>query len=485
VEPGAMYQLSLNFGPADYTFASDEMRNAVVDSNDENEARYWDGEAYDYKEYRYEGEYGDPNGYYYYNYVEKQKNIVVSDLAVTAKMGRNDLVDVFVYRISDAQPAAGAQVVTYNFQKQELSKGTVDGKGHLQLQCANRPAFVVATDKKGSKSVIKLNDGNALSYSRFNVSGEPVEKGVTAFAYSNRGVWRPGDDLQLNLMLNDLESSVPDDYPVVLEVIDANGRLYAKQVNTKPVNDIYCFTVPTNVSDETGLWTARFKVGTSTITKNLRVETVKPNRLEMKFDLPEVISLSRNERVNLNAKWLNGMKANGLKTEVDVQLRGGQTSFKEFPNYSFVNEMQSFEPQEISLFSGQLTAEGNANVGFGPLEDVYAAQMMNGTFIVKVFEQGAISALPRSLRSCRLTSVMWVSICLQLPRNTAVIMTQTRIGSSTSPWSTRMARLASHRLLWTMPFISWIPIGGGRARMNTACNAMLQALTRLLIRMAA
>ena len=388
VEPGAMYQLSLNFGPADYTFASDEMRNAVVDSNDENEARYWDGEAYDYKEYRYEGEYGDPNGYYYYNYVEKQKNIVVSDLAVTAKMGRNDLVDVFVYRISDAQPAAGAQVVTYNFQKQELSKGTVNGKGHLQLQCANRPAFVVATDNKGSKSVIKLNDGNALSYSRFNVSGEPVEKGVTAFAYSNRGVWRPGDDLQLNLMLNDLESSLPDDYPVVLEVIDANGRLYAKQVNTKPVNDIYCFTVPTYVSDETGLWTARFKVGTSTITKNLRVETVKPNRLEMKFDLPEVISLSRNERVNLNAKWLNGMKANGLKTEVDVQLRGGQTSFKEFPNYSFVNEMQSFEPQEISLFSGQLTAEGNTNVGFGPLEDVYAAQMMNGTFIVKVFEQG-------------------------------------------------------------------------------------------------
>ena len=388
VEPGAMYQLSLNFGPADYTFASDEMKNAIVDNNNEKEESYWDGEAYDYKEYRYDGEYGDPNGYYYYNYVEKQKNIVVSDLAVTAKMGRNDMVDAFVFRISDAQPASGAQVVAYNYQKQELSKGTVDGKGHVQLQCANRPAFVVATDKKGSKSVIKLNDGNALSYSRFNVSGEPVEKGVTAFAYSNRGVWRPGDELQLNLMLNDLESSVPDDYPVVLEVIDANGRLYAKQVNTKPVNDIYCFTVPTNVSDETGLWTARFKVGTNTITKNLRVETVKPNRLEIKFDLPEVVSLSRNERVNLNAKWLNGMKANGLKAEVDVQLRGGQTSFKEFPNYTFVNEMQDFEPEEVSLYSGQLNSEGNTDVGFGPLKDVYAAQMMNGTFIVKVFEQG-------------------------------------------------------------------------------------------------
>ena len=387
VEPGAMYQLSLNFGPADYTFASDEMKKAVID-NDAKEADYWDGQSYDYRQYNYDGEWGDPNGYYYYNYVEEKKNIVVSDLAVTAKMGRNDIVDVYVYQISDAKPASGAQVKAYNFQKQEMAKGSVDNQGHVQLQCANRPAFVVATDKKGSKSVIKLNDGNALSYSRFDIAGEAVEKGVSAFAYSNRGVWRPGDDLQLNLMLNDLEGAIPADYPVVLELLDATGRLYAKQVNTKPVNDIYCFTVPTNVADETGLWTARFKVGTSTITKNLRVETVKPNRLEIKFELPDVVSLSKNERVNLTSRWLNGMKANGLKAEVDVKLRGGETAFKNFANYTFVNETQSFEPQELSLFSGNLNSEGVANVGFGPLKNVYAAQMMNGTFTVKVFEQG-------------------------------------------------------------------------------------------------
>ena len=387
VEPGAMYQLSLNFGPADYTFASDEMKTAVVD-NEAMEADYWDGESYDYKEYNYEGEWGDPNGYYYYNYVETKKNIVVSDLAVTAKMGRNDVVDVFVYQISDAKPATGSQVTAYNYQKQELVKGNVDGQGHVQLKCANRPAFVVATDKKGSKSVIKLNDGNALSYSRFDIAGEPVEKGVNAFAYSNRGVWRPGDELQLNLMLNDFESIVPDNYPVVLEVIDASGRLYAKQVNTKPVNDIYCFTVPTNVSDETGLWMARYKVGTNVITSNLRVETVKPNRLEINFSLPEVVSITRNDRANLTARWLNGMKANGLKAEVDVTVRKGVTSFKNFADYSFDNISLSFEPEEISLFSGQLNAEGVASVGFGPLQYVSSGQMMNGTFTVKVFEKG-------------------------------------------------------------------------------------------------
>lgn len=400
VEPGAMYQLSLDFGPADYVFASEEMRKDVKD-NAKREADYWDGEAYDYKEYRYDGEWGDPNGYYFYNYVEKTKNIVVSDLAVTAKMGRSDVVDVYVYQISDATPASGAEVTAYNFQKQQIAKGSADGKGHVQMQCANRPAFIVASDRKGSKSVIKLSDGNALSYSRFNVDGEPVEKGVIGFAYSNRGVWRPGDEMQLNLMLSDVDSELPEGYPVVLEVTDASGRLYTKQVNTKPVNGIYCYTVQTNVNDETGLWVARYKVGTTTITQYLRVETVKPNRLEIKFELPEVISLTRSEKVMLSSKWLNGLKATGLKAEVDVRVRGGKTEFKGFEKYSFENETESyFEPAELSIFSGPLNNEGTANIGFDPLTELYSNQMMNAVFTTKVFEQGgdfSIASFPVKL----------------------------------------------------------------------------------------
>ena len=387
VEPGAMYQLSLNFGPADYILASDEMKRDVME-NAKLEADYWDGQAYDYKEYRYDGSWGDPNGYYYYNYVEQTKNIVVSDLAVTAKMGRNDMVDVYVCQISDAKPASGAEVTAYNFQKQLLAKGNADNEGHVQMQCANRPAFIIATDRKGNKSVIKLNNGNALSYSRFNVDGEPVEKGVIGFAYSNRGVWRPGDELQLNLMLSDVDGQIPENYPVVLEVIDATGSLYAKQVNTNPMNGIYCFAVPTNPSDETGVWTARFKVGTTTITKNLRVETVKPNRLEIKFELPDVICLTRSEKVTLSSKWLNGLKANGLKAEVDVTVRNGRTQLKDFENYYFDNDAEHFEATELTIFSGQLSNEGAASISFNPLKELSSEQMMNATFTTKVFEQG-------------------------------------------------------------------------------------------------
>ena len=387
VEPGAMYQLSINFGPADYVFATEQMK-AEEDDNSQLEAEYWDGESYDYKEYRYDGDYGDPNGYYYYNYVEQKKNIVVSNLAVTAKMGRNDMVDTYVYQISDAKPASGAEVTAYNFQKQEIAKGNTDSQGHVQIQCSNKPAFIVAKDDKGNKSVIKMSDGNALSYSRFSVDGEPVEKGVVGYAYTNRGVWRPGDEIQINLMLNDIDNQLPENYPVVLEVTDASGLLYAKQVNTKPLNGIYCFAVPTNPSDETGIWTARFKIGTNTITKNLRVETVKPNRLEIRFELPEVISLTRSERATLSSKWLNGLTANGLKAEIDVKVRNGQTRFKGFESYCFDNETEYFYGSEITVFSGQLSSEGTANVSFDPLTNLHSEQMMNAVFTTKVFEKG-------------------------------------------------------------------------------------------------
>ncbi len=387
VKSGDMYQLILDFGPADYAFATDESKKLTLE-DDNLEARYWDGQAGDFKHHDYDGDWDDPLSTSYYNWVETKKNVIITDLAVTAKMGCDDMIDVFVFQISDTKPVSGAQVEAYNYQRQLISSGRTDSKGHVQLTCENRPAFVVAKNGKGGQSIIKTNDGESLSYSKFNTGGESIEKGVSAFAYTNRGVWRPGDELQLNLMVCDVNGALPADYPVVMEVYDAYNSLYARQSNNSPVGGIYTYTVQTSPSDETGLWRASFKVGNSIINKSLRVETVKPNRLEIKFNTPEVISLRNPSNVLLNSKWLNGLTASGLKAEIDVTVRQGQTSFEQFPTYTFVNESEEFYPDEMSLFSGPLDGQGNAMVGFQPLSDLYADQMINATFTTKVFEQG-------------------------------------------------------------------------------------------------
>jgi len=387
MKAGDMFQLILDFGPANYAFATEASKELTLE-DEKLEASYWDGESWSYKRRDYDGNWDDPLSTTYYNWVEKEKNVIITDLAVTAKMGDQENIDVYVFQISSAQPASGVDVTAYNYQRQLIQSGRTDSKGHVALKCPNRPAFIIAKDRKGGQSMIKTNNSDALSYSKFDISGETIEKGVAAFAYSNRGVWRPGDELQLNLMLSDLNQKLPADYPVVMEVRDASNRLYARQTNNNPMGGIYTFTVQTSPSDETGLWQAVFKFGNSVVRQNLRVETVKPNRLEIKFDTPDVISLKNGRKANLNAKWLNGLIASGLKAEIDVVVSQGQTSFKSFPTYSFGNDSEHFYTEEYSLFSGPLDGEGNVMVGFDPIKDLSADQMLSATFSTKVFEPG-------------------------------------------------------------------------------------------------
>lgn len=387
VKAGDMFQLILDFGPADYAFATEESKQLTLE-DEELEAKYWDGLAYEYKHEDYDGDWDDPLTTTYYNYVGIKKNVMVTDLGITAKMGADDAIDVFVFQISDASPVSGAEVSAYNYQRNQIASVKTDSQGHARLSCNNRPAFVVAKDKKGGQSLIKTFNSESLSYSKFDVGGETVVKGVSAFAYSNRGVWRPGDELQLNLMVSDVDAQLPADYPMVMEVYDASSRLYARQSNNSPVGGIYTYTVQTSPSDETGLWRASFKVGNSVINKYLRVETVKPNRLEIKFETPEVISLTNPRNVKLNAKWLNGLTASGLKADIEVRVSQGKTSFKKFPTYTFGNDSEEFYPDEMTLFNGPLDGQGNAMVSFEPLHELSANQMINATFVINVFEAG-------------------------------------------------------------------------------------------------
>ncbi len=385
VTPGSMYQIEIDFGPEDYTFATDEAKKLHKDIFNEDD--YWDNNSYDYKTYYYDGDWDDPNGLTYYNSVSIMRNVFVSDVALTVKMGDNNTFDAFAFSISEAKPISGANITAYNYQMQEIANGKTNSEGHISMTCPNSPYFVVATDKSKGKAVVVTKNHKSLSYSKFNIGGESVEKGVKGFIYSNRGIWRPGDELQLNLMLSGV-NDIPEDYPVVLEVFDASGQKYANMVCNNHKGGIYSFNVPTSPNDATGQWRASFKVGNATLTKYLRVETVKPNRLEITFDLPKCISTTNNSGTELNTKWLNGMTATGLKATIDAKLTQGITEFVDFKDYEFVNESDNFYPEEIEIFSDKMDNNGSANVSFGPLDELQSSSMLDAAFTVKVFEAG-------------------------------------------------------------------------------------------------
>lgn len=382
---GDMFQVIIDFGPQDYIFASDMMKSYVKD-NIAQEKKYWDGESYDFKVYNYEGGWDDPSTPYYYNYVNKERNVLVSDLSITAKSGSDNIIDIFVNNISDAKPAS-ADVSVFNYQKQYIGGGKTDVDGYIRIQTPEKAAFVTAKNSEKGKSYLKVTNGESLSYSKFDIDGAKVAKGVLGFAYSNRGVWRPGDEIQLNLMLSDASDVVPDGYPVVLEIFDAQGSLYAKQSKSENTNGIYFFTIETSPNDETGTWTAKFKIGNTVIIKNLKVETVKPNKLDISLSTPEIIKIGTSDRASIKARWLNGMKATKLKAKVDVRVRKSETRFDNFKDYIFVNESETFYDNGYEIFSGALNDNGETTFNFAPLGNIRSNTMLKGIFTTKVFDQ--------------------------------------------------------------------------------------------------
>ena len=388
VKHGDLYQISINFDMSDIAYPCDSVSGNHKAKDKESD--YWDNNANDYKTYYYDNDWWnhskDPCYPSYYNDVEIKKNILVTNLAITAKSAFEKKLDVFVRNITDATPSNKTTVTAFNYQLQELGHAKTDDKGYCSIYCSNIPYIVTAKDSKGNKSFLRLDKNKSLSLSKFDVSGNATTNDINGFIYSNRDVWRPGDSIFINFMLSDKNKRLPDNFPVVMEIYDSHNRLYCKKVNNHPTGNIYAFSSSTNVNDATGTWIIDIKLGNMAFSKSIRIETIKPNRLQIDFKVPEMISLSQSPMLKLKSQWLNGIKASNLSSSIEVNLSKSSTKFNKYPGYSFENEANDFNPVKITLFSATLDADGTRNISIDPLKSVKGTGFMSAKFTVKVFE---------------------------------------------------------------------------------------------------
>ena len=413
-DPGAIYRVELSFNK-DYSlydctanssssisddeyedyyeddyYGGDYSEEAYTEDDDLKEEAYWDGLIYRYKNYSYnwsERENPCHDAYYNENRVVSQ-NILASNLGVIAKRSEHNSYYFAVTDILTTNPEANAAVTLYNFQQQALATLYTDSDGFITFDIDKHAAFAIV--KKGkSTSYVKLNDGNSLSLSKFDVSGNKLQKGLKGYLYGERGVWRPGDTLHLTFMLNDKANPLPKGHPVKLEITDPNGKLTYKNITTDHLNNFYKFIVPTNREDKTGNYTAKVSVGGATFHKTLKIETVKPNRLKIKIDFENEI-LTNNEPLKgtLDVKWLHGAPGKNLKAEIKAKISSSNTGFKNYKNYVFSDPTREFDTEEINVFEGNVNPEGIAQINNKLKVGKNAPGMLNVQFLVRAFENG-------------------------------------------------------------------------------------------------
>ncbi len=393
-EKGAIYRVIFSFKPSYSTYTCSNTNFSTEETQEENfdeeedEGSYWDNaESYYNSDYDWYERDNPCHTSYYYN-KKVATNVLASDLGVVIKKGTNKSFFASVNNIVTTQPIEGATVTFYNYQQQELGTKVTDVDGTTFFD-ADAEVYFAVVSHNNEKTYIKLNEGNVLSVSKFDVSGVKLHKGLKGFIYGERGVWRPGDDIYLTFMLEDNANPLPKGHPIKLELIDPYGQTTNRIVQRSGINNVYNFTVSTSSEEPTGNWQAKISVGGATFVKTLKIETIKPNRLKIKADFDaDLITNSKPVKGHLAVKWLHGAIAKNLAADVTAKFSAVETKFKKFPGYIFDDPSKRFTGQEQVVFDGEIDAEGKADFMLKTQLSKTSPGMLKASFITKVYEEG-------------------------------------------------------------------------------------------------
>ncbi len=397
IEQGAIYNVQFRF-KKEYSLYNcgekheDKNLEGTEMPTDEPYQTEWDSPGW-YSGYYYPPGYDwderdNPCHISYYNSSHfASRNIFASELGIIAKEGQNHMMHFAVTNLFTTNPEAGVEIKLFNYQDQLLETVTSDNNGLAKADMKKKPFLLIA--QKGEQfGYLRLDDGNTLSVSNFNISGEVITDGIKGFVYGERGVWRPGDTLFLNFIVEKGNAGLPENYPVILQLINPNGQVVEKLVRTEDMNGFYAFKIKTDRDAPTGNWRAEVKVGNATFSKRIKIETVKPNRLQVGLKLPGKALDLGTKAIPMESMWLFGSPARSLKAKVDVLFVSDKTEFEGFEQYSFTDPASNFSPEEQTIFEGRLDENGKTSipVDFEPLKN--APGMVKAWFTSRVFEEG-------------------------------------------------------------------------------------------------
>jgi uncharacterized protein YfaS (alpha-2-macroglobulin family) len=419
-QPGAIYRLELSFRKEYAAYecdggeggergvpagAVDPAEFSVETEIGEADAAYWDHpDAYYYDGYdldvdwnAYEwSEADNPCHPTYYMQTRRKAsaNVLASNLGLIAKSNAGHEVWAAVTNILDATPVRDAGVTAYNYQLQPVGSGVTDGNGFAHLSLKSKP-FVLVASAGEQKMYLRMTDGQENLLSRFDVGGTELKKGLKGYIYGERGVWRPGDTLHVAFMLEDRGKKIPASHPVTFELYNPRGQFYKKMISTAGDGGLHVFDVPTKADDPTGLWNAYVKVGGASFHKSLRIETVKPNRLKITLDLPDVIHASKGAttRAGIHSQWLTGATARGLEAKMELVLNRAPTQFKGYGQYVFDNPATSFSSSRTELFDGRLNEGGDVAFDMKTPPAANAPGMLRANITCRVFEPGGDASI--------------------------------------------------------------------------------------------
>ena len=162
-------------------------------------------------------------------YAEPATNwVLVSDLGLAAYKGTDGLA-VDVRSLADGKPMTGVAVRLYARNNGELAAATSDAGGIAKFpggllhgRGGDEPFVVTAHGPDTDFNFLEIGRP-AFDLSDRGVSGRPQPGPVDAFLYTDRGIYRPGETVELVALVRDDKAVAMSGLPVGLRLLRPDG----------------------------------------------------------------------------------------------------------------------------------------------------------------------------------------------------------------------------------------------------------------------
>ncbi|NKB54236.1 MAG: hypothetical protein GKR97_18830 [Rhizobiaceae bacterium] len=258
---------------------------------------------------------------------------LISDIGLVTYAG-NDGLTVFASSLDNGEPLAGVSLNLLARNNEILGEVKTDANGKAQFEpglmrgtAGLSPTIITAHQKTtDSQDFVFLDVSRAgFDLSDRGVEGRASPGPLDVYSYLDRGIYRPGDTVNLVALVRDHEVTSVNDLPLTVILSRPDEVEAGRIVSKHPLLGGHALTFDLPENAMRGVWKLRVHTdpkGRAISEKQFLVEDFVPDRME--FDLAttaKVISTTSPANLDLTGRYLYGAAASGMALEGEIRIK--------------------------------------------------------------------------------------------------------------------------------------------------------------------
>jgi uncharacterized protein YfaS (alpha-2-macroglobulin family) len=288
----------------------------------------------------------------------KITHFVVTDIGLHVRK-YSSRMEVFVSSLESAKPLADVTVKLIG--KEESVNGVSDAKGQVSFSHLPKGPLLLTAFQNGQTTFIDMREP-ALDLSEFSVSGA-LAKPVLPFIFSNRDLFRPGETVDLSVLLRDLDGKSVANNTLHIRVKQPDNKAIYNEVLRSTSLGFFGWNFPLPSDAKTGSWTVEARINsidkTPAASWKFHVEEFMPER--MKLDLSskqETLRPGQKLIVDVQGDYLYGAPASGNKFTATHTVKLEEHPLKQYKDFYFGDSTEVNKLTPVNLGDKKLDDKG-------------------------------------------------------------------------------------------------------------------------------